>query len=230
MIAETETPEKETMSVVSHPTTPIRRRAARLASCCLAAVALSCSAAVASTAATAHGAAPADNDERVSGTATDPDDTLGRLDIASVRDRAVRLDAHHVLVTYRVRLQNSFGSGRFDVDDRNLVIELNRDDEPGSERNVRVAGRAGSLVAEVTSNATREVIATVEVSRPTDETVQISGPRRLLGARSYFWTSNFHAPRSPGCGFGDGFRVVCQDSVPQQGWLRLQSLAWPDLV
>ncbi|MGI8434272.1 MAG: hypothetical protein ACR2LE_05985, partial [Nocardioidaceae bacterium] len=57
--------------------------------------------------------------------------------------------------------------------------------------------------------------------------IRSSGPRRLLGARSYFWTSTFHADASAGCGDDDGVQITCQDSVPQRGWIRWDRLAWP---
>jgi hypothetical protein len=165
----------------------------------------------------------------VTGSSNDPDDTIGPLDIARVTDRTVEVAPEHFQLTYRVVTFDAFESSRLDLDERNFVIELNRDGESGSERNVRISTQNGRLVAEVISNASREVIATVNVTRPSDHAVQISGPRRLLGARSYFWTSDFHADRSPVCGYSEGWPVFCQDSVPQQGWLRMQSPAWPDL-
>lgn len=164
----------------------------------------------------------------VTGSTSDPDDTLGRLDIARVAHRVSQLGRHRFMLDYRVGTFAAFGSPGLDVQHRNFVLELNRDTQPGSERNVRVSQRDGSLVAEVISNATREVIATVEVNRPNDQTIRISGPRRVLGARSYFWTSNFHAPRSSSCGEGDGFPIICQDTVPEHGWTRLDSPAWPN--
>jgi hypothetical protein len=166
----------------------------------------------------------------VTGSSNDADDTTGPLDMARVSDRTVETSPDHFQLTYRVVTFEPFESSRLDLDERNFVLELNRDGETGSERNVRISMQGGRLVAEVISNATREVFATVAVSRPSDYAIQISGPRRLLGARSYFWTSNFHTDRSPVCGYSEGWPVFCQDSVPQQGWLRLQNPAWPELV
>jgi hypothetical protein len=163
----------------------------------------------------------------VSSTMTDPDDTDGRLDISLVQNRAVQVGRHHVVMTYRVRTYTPFGSGRLNDTDRNFVIELNRDAEAGSERNVLVTSHAGGLTADVISNATGQVIATVEVSRPNDQAVLITGSRRLIGARSYFWTSNFHAEKSYACGYQDEIPITCQDSVPRRGWIRLDRLAWP---
>jgi hypothetical protein len=196
----------------------------------VAAVALTTVATLAAAAGAASGSdepAPAKSGLVATGSVSDPDDTLGRLDIGRVSDRTVEVRKDRYLISYRVRTLTPFGTARLDVADRNFVLELNRDGERGSERNVRIAERNGDLVAEVISNASREVIGTVPASRPSDRTVQISGPRRLIGARSYFWTSNFHARHSPGCGRGDGFPIVCQDDVPQDGWLRLQHPAWP---
>lgn len=164
----------------------------------------------------------------VTGSATDPDDTAGRLDISRVTDRVTQIDRRHSVVTFRVRTLAAFDSQRLSPRHRNFVLELNRDSQRGSERNVRISSRDGRLVAEVISNATREVIATVGVTRPTGHTVRISGAKRIIGARSYFWTSNYHARRSPQCGQGDGYPISCQDSAPQRGWFTLDSIAWPD--
>jgi hypothetical protein len=158
---------------------------------------------------------------------TDPDDTLGRLDISRVQDRALEVDRHHVLITYRVQTFTPFGTHRLNDTERNFVLELDRDGELGSERNVLVTTKNGVLVARVSSNATRQVIATVEVTRPNDQAILLTGSRRVLGARSYFWTSNFHADRSPACGDQAGVPLTCQDSVPRRGWIHLNRLAWP---
>jgi hypothetical protein len=164
----------------------------------------------------------------LTGTATDRDDVDGRLDIQRVRDRVVQLDRSHYLVSYRVRTFTPFGSQRLDGHYRNFDLELDRDGVAGSERTVMIVSRDGALEAQIISTATREVLATVPASRPNDRAVEISGPRRLLGAHSYFWASNFHADHSRRCGWGDGFPITCQDSVPDKGWLRLDRPAWPD--
>ena len=111
---------------------------------------------------------------------------------------------------------------------RNFDLELDRDGEAGSERTVRVLDDDDVLTAEIVSTATRQVLATVNATRPNDRALEITGPRRLLGARSYFWTSNYHADRSPLCGTQDGIPITCQDSVPDDGWLRLDRPAWPN--
>jgi hypothetical protein len=144
-----------------------------------------------------------------------------------VRDRIIQLDRAHYLISYRVRTYTPFDSERLDGDQRTFDLELNRDGHPGSERTVNVLDDDGVLQAQIISTATREVIATVPVSRPNDRAIELSGPRRLLGARSYFWTSNFHRAGSQSCGWQDGFAVTCQDSVPDDGWLRLDRPAWP---
>lgn len=96
--------------------------------------------------------------------------------------------------------------------------------------NVTVSKRDGRIVAELISNATRTVLREVRVSKPDNRSFTISGPRQLLGARTYFWTSNFHArqPRTL-CGRSGGYPVTCQDSVPQRGWIRMNRSAWPIL-
>jgi hypothetical protein len=164
----------------------------------------------------------------VTGSATDPDDIDGRLDLQQVRDRVIQIDPHHYLLTYRVRTYTPFASQRLDGRWRNFDLELDRDGKPGSERTVMVVDLDGVLQARIISTATREVLGIVSASRPNDHAVEISGPRRLLGARSYFWTSNFHADRSRRCGDGDGFPITCQDSAPDRGWLRLDRPAWPE--
>jgi hypothetical protein len=165
----------------------------------------------------------------LTGTASDPDDVDGRLDIQRVRDRVVQFDTSHYLISYRARTYTPFATERLDGRWRNFDLELDRDGVSGSERTVIVLDDDGVLEAQIISTATRQVLATVSVTRPNDRAVEITGPRRLLGARSYFWTSNWHADGSPLCGFGNGFPITCQDSVPDDGWLRLDQPAWPNL-
>jgi hypothetical protein len=164
----------------------------------------------------------------VTGAASDPDDVGGRLDIERVRDRVVQLDHTHYLISYRLRTYTPFATRRLDGQSRNFDLELDRDGRPGSERTVIVLDADGILQAQIISTATREVLATVSATRPNDRALEISGPRRLLGARSYFWTSNFHSEQSPACGMSDGFPITCQDSAPDDGWLRLDRPAWPN--
>jgi hypothetical protein len=180
------------------------------------------------------GAAPAVSAEHIAkravivGIATDADDIDGPLDIQRVRDRVVQVDRTHYLVSYRVRTYAPFASnvlGR----SANFDLELDRDGRPGSERTVMLGADNGVLRAEIISTATREVIATLSATRPYDRAIDITGPRRLLGARSYFWASNFHSDQSALCGSQAGFPVTCQDSAPDDGWLRLDRPAWPDI-
>ncbi len=161
-------------------------------------------------------------------TVTDPDDVDGRFDIASVQHVVSEADRDHVWMSYTVTTLPSWVDARLDRRWRTFVLELNRDGERGSEMNVTVSKRDGHIVAELISNATREVIHDVRVSRADAHTFTISGPRRLVGARSYFWTSNFHAdaPHTL-CGRQGGYPVTCQDSVPNAGWIRLSKPAWP---
>ena len=160
---------------------------------------------------------------------TDPDDTDGRFDIASIGHVVSEADHHHVWLSYTLSTFPSWIDLRLDRRYRTFVLELNRDGHPGSEVNVRVSKADGRIVAELISNATRRVIQRVRVSRPDDHSLTISGPRTVLGARSYFWTSNFHttAPHTL-CGQRDGYPVTCQDSVPRVGWIRLSRPAWPN--
>ena len=164
----------------------------------------------------------------VSGAASDPDDVRGRLDIQRVRDRVFQLDHTHYLISYRLRTYTPFMTRLLDGRSRNFDLELDRDGRPGSERTVVVLAERGVLQAQIISTATREVLATVTATRPNDRALEISGPRRLLGARSYFWTSNFHSKQSRACGMSDGLPITCQDSAPDDGWLRLDRPAWPN--
>lgn len=164
----------------------------------------------------------------VTTTVTDPDDTAGRLDIAAVRHRIRSGNGRRVTLSYRVSTYAGLDVSRLEARHRNLVLEINRDAQPGSERSVRISYRPGpGLIADVFSNATRRVIARADVTLPDPFTVRIRGPRRQLGGRSYFWTSNFHRLGSKRCGRQGGYPVTCQDSVPERGWTRLDVAAWP---
>jgi hypothetical protein len=161
-------------------------------------------------------------------TVTDEDDTYGPLDISRVTHQITYTTLRgRVRLSYAVRTYLPFDAGSLDPRQRMFVLELDTDGQPGSERNVRMSSRGGELTAEVISNATRKVIATVDVTRPNAQTLWISGPRRLIGARRSFWVSDFHADRSRHCGWSDGYPITCQDDVPDAGWIRLDRPAWP---
>jgi hypothetical protein len=161
-------------------------------------------------------------------TVTDGDDTYGPLDISRVTHRITYTTPRgRVRLDYAVKTYRPFDAGALDPRQRRFVIELDTDGRSGAERNVRISARSGEPTADVISNATRKVIATVDVTRPNAQTLRITGPRRLIGAQRYFWYSDFHADHSRHCGWNNGYPVTCQDDVPEQGWIRLDSPAWP---
>ncbi len=180
-----------------------------------------------SSASTSRDARPSSGSVVTTTTVSDPDDVDGRFDIAQVSHVVSEADRHHVWISYTVSTYPSWVEPRLDRRFRNFVLELNRDGHPGSEVNVRVSKDDGHIIAELISNATRQVIQRVQVRRPDDHSFTIMGPRRVLGARSYFWTSTFHtaAPHTL-CGRQGGYPVTCQDSVPQAGWIRMNRSAW----
>jgi hypothetical protein len=172
-----------------------------------------------------------DQDDVVTTTVTtDPDDTPGALDIAAVRHRVRQLSAPcgAVRVRWTVRTQQPFDQGILVNRHRRFTVELDTDGEPGAERNVRLVVRDGRVVAEVVSNATRQVIATMSTQRTDGRTLSFVGDKGLVGARRYFWYSDFHSRNSAACGRGDGFPITCQDSVPDDGWIRVDRPGWPE--
>jgi hypothetical protein len=161
-------------------------------------------------------------------TVTDEDDTYGPLDLSRVTHQITYTTLRgRVRLSYAIRTYLPFDAGSLDPRQRRFVLELDTDGQPGSERNVRISSRGGRLTAEVISNASRKVIAIVDVTRPNARTLWITGPRRLIGAHRYFWYSDFHANRSRHCGWSDGYPITCQDDVPDDGWIRLDRPAWP---
>ena len=160
---------------------------------------------------------------------SDPDEgdgADGPLDIARVGHRLVvsgstrRIGLR--LVTYEPFRLEDLHAAR-----RHLVVELDTDGEPGAERNLRSSSRKGTAVAELISNATRRVLARLQLVRPDARTVVVSADRDVLGARKYFWTTTYHRADSVECGRAGGFPRWCQDTVPDQGWIRMDRPAWP---
>jgi hypothetical protein len=132
-----------------------------------------------------------------------------------------------VRVTYRIETLGRYRDGLLESPDRELVLELHRTETRGADRNITVSSEGGSLTATVNSNATREPIGAAHVARLGSRTIMVTGSRRLIGARSYFLTSNFHLGGSRECGWRDGWPVICQDSVPDDGWIRVDRIGWP---
>lgn len=160
-------------------------------------------------------------------TTTDPPDTRGPLDIASVTHRiAVRRGAY-VRVSYAIRTYDRIRTAELDRRRRNFVIELGTDGEPGATRNITVYARHGRLRADLISNATRERIARLAIRRTGARSLRIAGPRSLSGARRYFVVSRFEDPETAPCGTAGGEPVTCGDQVPHRGWLRMDRPAWP---
>ena len=163
-------------------------------------------------------------------TTTDPDDTPGRLDIRSVSHRVTQLSPPRgaVRVRWTVRTHRDFDPAVLQNRHRRFTLELDTDGKSGAERNIRFVVRDDVLVAEVESNATREVIATLPARIESGRALSTAGYKGLVGARRYFWYSTYHASGSPACGRHQGHPVTCQDSVPEDGWIRLDRPAWPD--
>jgi hypothetical protein len=63
--------------------------------------------------------------------------------------------------------------------------------------------------------------------RVDDHTIRVVAARELIGARAYFVTANYHDGGSRSCGWRGGWPVTCQDSVPDQGWIRVDRMGWP---
>jgi hypothetical protein len=171
-------------------------------------------------------AAEPDSSRSITTRVTDADDTGGPLDIVAVRHR-VEGDDRSARLSFTVRTQRDFEDSELSWRYRHFIVELDTDGQPGAERNVTIFSRDGVLRADLISNATREVIAHLSVVRVDQRTLRVVGPRRLIGVRKIFWTSNYHQTGVPACGWTDGFPITCQDSVPDRGWLRLDKLAWP---
>lgn len=157
----------------------------------------------------------------------DGDDTAGRLDIRTVRSRVDAASGRASGLQFVVRTYEAFRVSALHRRWRRLVLELDTDGRPGSERNVRISGHEGRLSAELISNATRDVLARLRVRHPAPTVLRISGSRAQLGARKLFWTADWHRRGDPACGNVDGWPRTCQDSVPDDGWLRLDRPAWP---
>lgn len=157
----------------------------------------------------------------------DPDDTGGPLDVRAVRTHVDAATGHATSVRYTVRTQGAFRTTDLHPRWRRFVLELDTDGQPGSERNVAVFARDGRLVAELESNATREVLAELDVRRTGPGRLQVSGTPEQVGARKVFWSAEWHRRGDDECGSISGWPVSCQDSVPDDGWHRLDRSAWP---
>ena len=158
---------------------------------------------------------------------TDVDDTDGRLDVRALGHRLKQTTPDRVRVTYRITTFRTYRDGLLASPAREFVLELHRTRTRGADRNITVSSESGRLVATVISNATREAIGVARIQRLNGRTVSISGSRQLIGARSYFLTSNYHLGGSRDCGWQHGWPVTCQDSVPDSGWMRVDRMGWP---
>lgn len=157
----------------------------------------------------------------------DPDDTAGQLDVRTVRTHVDAATGHAQQVRFTARTFRAFRAADLHRRWRRFVVELDTDGRPGAERNVAIFARDGRLTAELVSNATREVLTELDVRRAGPRGVSVSGSPEELGARRIFWTVEWHRRGAPACGSVGGRPVTCQDSVPDDDWLRLDRPAWP---
>ncbi len=209
-------------------TLPARRAALLAAVLLTAGSTVTAAAAVSKPAATGAGRAA---DDVVTTTVTsDPDDTPGALDLASVGHLGRQLSPPHgpVRLRWTVRTHEPFAPILLDSRHRRFTVELDTDGEAGAERNIRLVAREGTVVAEVVSNATRDVIATLRTRRLDNRSLSFAGYKGLVGARRYFWYADYHSRNSAACGPGDGFPITCQDSAPDDGWIRVDRPGWPE--
>lgn len=170
---------------------------------------------------------PATDTGSITTVVRDADDTPGRLDIHLVRSTVDSATGHAARVRYTVRTLEPFRVSALHPRWRRLVLELDTDGRPGAERNVLLSTRDGRPSAELISSATREVLARLPVRRLQPGVLRVSGSRAQLGARKLFWTADWHRRGDPLCGEVAGWPLTCQDSVPDNGWLRLDRPAWP---
>lgn len=162
----------------------------------------------------------------VVGDPDEEDSTDGPLDVALVSHR-LQVAGSRTRVELRLVTHEAFRLEHLHAARRHLVVELDTDGQPGAERNLRISSRQGTAVAELISNATRRVLARLQLVRPDPRTVVVSANRALLGARKYFWTTTYHAVESAECGRDGGVPRWCQDTVPDHGWIRMDRPAWP---
>lgn len=198
------------------------------------AVSLACTALL--TAGAAAGATPATTTagepERVPGTVvstttiTDQRDTPGPLDIVSVTHVA-RDRGETAALRYTVSMAEPFDASDLQRRHRHVVAELGTDGQRGAERNITIYYRDGALRADLISNATREVIASLHVRQLDGRRLRVRGSREQIGVRTIFWYSNYHRLGFEPCGWDDGYPVTCQDPVPERGWVHLPRGAWP---
>lgn len=158
---------------------------------------------------------------------SDPDDTTGPLDVRTVRLYVDAASGRAHQLRYTVHTTGAFRSAELHPRWRRFVVELDTDGRAGAERNVAISARDGRLVAELISNSTRQVLAELDVRRSGRRGITVSGSPQELGARRIFWTVDWHRRGDVVCGSVGGRRISCQDSVPDDGWLRLDRPAWP---
>ncbi|MDO9377462.1 MAG: hypothetical protein Q7T56_01335 [Nocardioidaceae bacterium] len=171
-------------------------------------VALAAAGALAVPAAGAAYAATSPNPVTTHVTVADRVDTEGPLDV----EQAVHVvGTDDDTVVYKIRTYEPFDVGDLSRTKRTVVVELDTDGEPGSERSIRVSAPAGRLRAELISNATREVIKPVAVQLLGERTLRLTGARADIGARKYFWVTTYHFAGDP---------ITRQDVVPDRGWIR----------
>ena len=164
----------------------------------------------------------------VTGSASDPDDVDGRLDIQRVRDRVFQLDGSHYLISYRVRTYTPFASERLDGHWRNFDLELDRDGRParsGPSSSLRRRRRpAGADRLDRDPRGARDASArpapTTEHSRSADR-AGCSARDRTSGRATSTPTAWGHADGTTAT------RSPAKTAFPTTGWLRLDRPAWP---
>jgi hypothetical protein len=161
-------------------------------------------------------------------TMQDPNDSPGRLDVASAisfRDDP-RPETSQRLLVHRVIMYDEWrgldGLSR-------ILIELDLDGDPQPERWIQIdASRDGSLHAEVIDRR-GWVVGYARIWRSSDRALRLEFPVSYLGKPrpdGYRWRvlTAFNRPNHPQCGFDGDVYVLCGDKVPDAGWSIPQDL------
>lgn len=152
-------------------------------------------------------------------TFADANDTVGKLDIASITQGHARAPSGGHLLTYTMRTyegwsEDGFGSG-------SLEMFFSTDGDAAHERVLTVRRQEGELVGSIQRYRDGADLGDATVVHPDRRTVRISFRRRLLGRglEQYRWMlfASFARPGFDGCNANGNPIIYCLDRHPESG-------------
>lgn len=161
--------------------------------------------------------------------AKDRDDSPSGLDLRrTLHGHFLLQGPRQRLLEHRVRTTEPWRISALDDASTQLSMLIDADGDAIVDRRVTIDSVQRSLYAEIDNPSSGRVYGYARVWKPRPRVIMIRSPRSVLvgpksGVYRYYWVSSFHNEGSSSCGTIDDMVFICDDRIPNRGWIEHRS-------